>query len=243
MLCGIVYTAVNRNPRVGDKTMDGSKKEKYSIIFITVICCVIMAFVETFIEPPYFVKSASKAVVFLALPFISMKLLHIKVFDRSFALSKKTLMKLLLLGFCIYFVIIGAYILTKNTFDYASLVGSLSVDQKVDSSSFIWVALYISFFNSFLEEFLFRFLSFLKLSEFTTKRTAYLFSSVMFAVYHIAMIGTSFPPLLLIVALAGLFIGGGIFDFVDEKSKNIYHSWIIHMFADFAIMTIWYIHI
>ena len=223
--------------------MEGNKKEKYGVIFITVICCIIMALIETVVEPPYFVKSASKAAVFLALPFLSMKLLRIKVFDRSFALNKKTLLKLLLLGLCIYSVIIGAWFLTKNTFDYAALVDSLSADQKVDGGSFIWVALYISFGNSFLEEFLFRFLAFLKLSEFTTKRTAYLFSSAMFAVYHIAMIGASFPPLLLTVALIGLFIGGVVFDFVDEKSKNIYHSWIIHMFADFAIMTIWYIHI
>jgi len=65
----------------------------------------------------------------------------------------------------------------------------------------------------------------------------------MFALYHVAMIGGSFPLPLLLLALVGLAIGGGIFDYVDDKSRNIYNSWIIHMFADFAIMTIWYIHI
>lgn len=223
--------------------MNNGTKEKYSIIIITVISCVIMALVETVIEPSYFVKSAAKVVVFLLLPFIFMKLLNIKIFDNSFVISKKNIIKLLLLGSCIYLVIIGAYFLTRNIFDYSSLVGSLSADQKVSSNSFIWIALYISFGNSFLEEFLFRFFSFIKLSEYMPKSFTYIFSSVMFAVYHIAMIGTSFPLPLLILALVGLAAGGLIFDHVDDKSKNIYNSWIIHMFADFAIMTIWYIHI
>jgi len=156
--------------------------------------------------------------------------------------GKSTLARLLL-GLLIYGVIMAAYALTTGVFDYARLVQSLSADQRVDSGSFIWVALYISFCNSFLEEFLFRFVSFLQLSRYTAKKTAYGFSSVMFAVYHIAMLGASFPPLLLVLAVAGLAIGGLIFDYVDDKSGSLYNSWVVHMFADFAIMTIWYLHL
>lgn len=151
-------------------------------------------------------------------------------------------MKLFVLGSFIYAVILGAYTLTKNFFDYASLVQSLSADQKVNSGSFIGVALYISFCNSFLEEFFFRFVAFIRLSKYTARKIAYIFSSGMFAVYHIAMIGMSFPPLMLLLALIGLAIGGLLFDYVDSKNENIYHSWVIHMFADFAIMTIWYLY-
>ena len=50
-------------------------------------------------------------------------------------------------------------------------------------------------------------------------------------------------PLMLLLALIGLAIGGLLFDYVDSKNENIYHSWVIHMFADFAIMTIWYLYI
>ena len=57
------------------------------------------------------------------------------------------------------------------------------------------------------------------------------------------MLKTSFPPLLLVLAVAGLAIGGLIFDYVDDKSGSLYNSWVVHMFADFAIMTIWYLHI
>ena len=218
-------------------------KEKIGIIAVVIICCVVMALVETIIEPAYFVKSAVKVIVFLLLPLVSMKLLDIKVFDNNFVLNKKDMIKLLFLGFLIYAVIIGVFFLTRDIFDYTSLVESLSADQKVNSSSFIPIALYISFCNSFLEEFLFRFVSFIKLSEYISKRVAYIFSSVMFAVYHIAMIGSSFPFPLLILSLFGLAVGGFVFDLVDGKRKNIYNSWMVHMFADLAIMTIWYIHI
>ena len=220
-----------------------NRKEKIGIIAVVVICCVIMAWIETVTEPAYFVKSAAKIAVFLSVPLISMKLLNIKILDNNMALNKKGIIKLLLLGTFIFGAIIGVFFLTSNIFDYSSLVDSLSADQKVDSGSFIPVALYISFCNSFLEEFLFRFVSFIKLSEYMSKKIAYIFSSVAFAVYHIAMIGASFPLPLLILALFGLAVGGFIFDLVDDKSKNIYNSWIIHMFADFAIMTVWYIHI
>lgn len=223
--------------------MKTNRKEKYGIMTITIISCIIMALVETVIEPSYAVKSALKILIFIFLPLIFMKVSHIKVFDGSFALNKKNTAKLLLLGGAIYLVVFAAYILTRNTVDYPSLVSSLSQDQKVDSDNFIGIASYISFCNSFLEEFLFRLFSFIKLSEYMSKTGAYIFSSVTFALYHIAMVGSSFPLPLMILALVGLAVGGAIFDKVDEKGKNIYNSWFIHMFADLALMTIWYIHI
>lgn len=175
------------NVLFGSDEIMKKSKEKIGIIAVVVICCVIMALVETIVEPPYFVKSAVKVIVFLLLPSISMKLLDVKVVDNNSALNKKDILKLLLLGFLIYAVIIGVFFLTRNIFDYSSLVESLSADQKVSGNSFIWIALYISFCNSFLEEFLFRFVSFIKLSEYISKRVAYIFSSVMFAVYHIVI--------------------------------------------------------
>ena len=223
--------------------MKKNKKEVFSIVFLVIGCCIIISFIETIIGPIYFIKSAIKIVIFLLLPFLYFRLLNIKLFDNFSSLNRKNIIKLLILGSLIYGVIIGAYFLTRNIFDYSSLVNSLSIDQKVNNNSFISVALYISFCNSFLEEFLFRYISFIKLSKYINKKISYLFSSLIFAIYHISMIGSSFPILLLILSLIGLTIGGFIFDYVDDKNKNIYNSWIIHMFADFAIMTIWYIYI
>ncbi len=218
------------------------KNKTIPMIILVCVCCVIMAMIETVVEPAYLIKSALKVVFFLAVPLVFMKLIDEKVFD-SFALDKKSILKLLGLGAGIYALIIGAYFLTKGIFDYSDLVNSLTADQKVSPGSFIWVALYISFGNSLLEEFMFRLIAFIVLSRHAPKPVAYIFSSVAFAVYHIAMIGKSFPLPLFLLSLVGLAAGGLIFDFVDFKNKNIYNSWIIHMFADFAIMTIWFLNI
>ena len=218
------------------------KKNGLCLILMVIVCCILMAIVEIFIEPVYFLKSAIKFILFFIIPFIIMKKLNGIVFN-NFKLDKRSIKKLLLLGIIIYGVIMIAYFITKNIFDYPKLIESLASDQHVTSNSFVWVALYISFINSFLEEFLFRLISFVKLSKYTKRVVAYLFSSMIFAIYHIAMIGEAFPPLLTILSIIGLTIGGCIFNFVDEKNDNIYNSWIIHMFADFAIMTIWFIYI
>lgn len=218
-------------------------KKSCCIMITTVVCCIIMALVDTVIEPLYAVKSGIKIAVFLLLPILTMKLLHIRSFDSAFALGKRRIVRLLLLGAAIYTVIIAAYLLTKHAFDYPALVRSLSADQNVNSSRFIWVMLYISFCNSFLEEFLFRYLSFIRLSEYAPRWLAYGFSAAAFAAYHVAMIGAAFPLPLLITAVVGLTVGGLIFDGVDAQDRTIYPAWIIHMFADFALMTIWYIYL
>ncbi len=213
------------------------------LIITVIISCIAMSIIEIAIEPAYFIKSILKIIFFLFAPLFFIKLQKERVFTDSFSLNKKSALKLSGLGVIIYVIIMLAFFMTKGIFDYSTLVNSLSEDQNVSQSGFIWIALYISFCNSLLEEFLFRFVAFIKLREYTTKKVAYIFSSCMFALYHVAMIGGSFPLPLLVLALIGLAVGGWIFDYVDDKSRNIYNSWIIHMFADFAIMTIWYIHI
>lgn len=218
-------------------------KKALWLISTVIISCIAMAIIETIIEPAYFIKSLLKIMLFLFVPIFFIKMQREKVFDDSFSLNKTSILKLSGLGLIIYAIIMVAFVLTKGIFSYPSLVNSLSADQNVSQNSFIWVAVYISFCNSLLEEFLFRFIAFIKLSEYTTKNIAYIFSSCMFALYHVAMVGSSFPLPLLLLALVGLTIGGAIFNYVDDKSGNIYNSWIIHMFADFAIMTIWYIYI
>ena len=47
-----------------------------------------------------------------------------------------------------------------------------------------------------------------------------------------------FNIIVIILAIIGLFVGGLIFNYFNEKYNNIYLSWIVHMFAIFAINTI-----
>ncbi len=215
--------------------------KKFIIPLLVIIACVIMAVVDAVIMPGYVGKSIIKIILFLLIPFAYghfNKGINIK---GLFKPDKKGIAVALALGFLVYAVILGAYFVFKNVFDFSALTKSLGETTGVNKSNFLWVALYISFINSLLEEFFFRGFSFIILKKASTRRFAYLFSSLMFALYHIAMMIGWFGIWVIIISLIGLFVGGMIFNKFDEKNENIYLSWLIHMFANFATNTIGFI--
>ena len=215
--------------------------KKLHIPILVIIACIVMGIVDAVIQPGYAIKSAIKIIMFLLIPIVYglfFKEFNIKNLMKP---DKKGLCIALCLGFVIYGVVLGAYWIFKDVFDFSALTGSLNETTGVNKSNFIWVAIYISFVNSLLEEFFFRGFSFITLKKLTSRRFAYVFSSMAFALYHIAMMIGWFGLPVILISLVGLFIGGMIFNRFDEKSENIYLSWLIHMFANFATNTIGFI--
>lgn len=134
------------------------------------------------------------------------------------------------------------YLIVNHIYNFKDYVLSIQNDQNINKDFFILVTLYISFGNSLLEEFMFRQIAFLNLKKYINPNISYIFSASMFGIYHLSMIGGSFPLPLVLLSMFGLVAGALIFNYVDDKNNNIYNSWIIHMFADFAIMTVWFIN-
>lgn len=214
------------------------KKRTAILTVMVAVCCIIMAIVDGVIQPDYAVKSAVKIALFLICPAIYLCIDKELKLREIFRPNKKGMK--IAFGLCIpvYIVILGAYLLLKDVFDFSAITTSLTGNIGVNKSNFVFVALYISFINSLLEEFFFRGFAFLTLKNITTARFAYIFSAAMFALYHIAMMTGWFSITVFILALAGLFAGGLIFNCLNAKSGNIYTSWFVHMFANFAINTI-----
>ncbi|HHX59326.1 MAG TPA: CPBP family intramembrane metalloprotease [Epulopiscium sp.] len=111
----------------------------------------------------------------------------------------------------------------------------------VDKSNFLAIALYISFVNSLLEEFFFRGFIFANLNRISGRGFAYIMSAFIFSIYHLAIMGRWFSPLIFIIAMAGLFVGALIFNYLNEKGGNIYHSWLVHLMANLEINTVGFI--
>lgn len=218
-----------------------NRKEVLAIAILIVICCTIMAVVDGIIQPDYAVKSMIKIIVFLVAPVIY------SLFDKDldlkniFKWNKKGIKLTIGLAAGVYLIILAAYFAGKDIFDFSGITKSLTMNIGVTADRFVWVALYISFANSFLEEFFFRGFAFLTLKNYMPRKFAYIFSSLMFALYHIAMMIGWFSAGMYFFILAGLFIGGLIFNFLNEKNETIYSSWMVHMFANFAINTIGFI--
>lgn len=217
------------------------KKDRNLIIGITAFACLCMGIVDAFIQPGYVVKSCVKIVLFLLLPALYALVTKNTGLYKVFKPNKKGILIAIMMGIGVYAVVLGAYFLFRNVFDFSAVTSSLTESAGVDKNNFLFVALYISFVNSLLEEFFFRGFSFLTLKEVSGRKLAYTVSSGFFALYHVAMMIGWFDWPVVLLALAGLFVGGLIFDYFNEKFNNIYLSWLIHMFANFATNTIGFI--
>ncbi len=216
------------------------KRSLYLCIFIT-FACFIMALVDGVFMPPYFIKSLIKTVLFLIIPLIFIFIDSTISLKEILSFSKKGFAISLLLGVSVYLVIITGYFLLRDVFDFSNVAGTLSKNIGVNKENFIFVSIYISFINSLLEEFFFRGFTFSQLKKSKGKKFSYIFNSLIFSLYHIAMMIGWFSVWVFILLLTGLFIGGIIFSYLNEKTKTLFSSYLVHMFANFAINTIGFI--
>ena len=214
------------------------KRSILLVCLVTVVCCLAMALVDSVFRPAYAVKSAIKAALFLLIPLISSKADPSLLYLSLLRPRKKGLLWAVGLGIGIYGVILGGYFLVSPFFDFSRIADSLTKNAGVTKENFLYVSLYISFANSFLEEFFFRGFVFTNLKRHSGRTQAYLFSAAAFSLYHVAMMIGWFSPLLFLLVMAGLAAGGMIFNWLNEKLDTIYCSWLTHMFANFAINTI-----
>ena len=217
------------------------KKNTLWVILTAVICCGLMALVDGVIRPGYAVKSAIKIGAFLLIPFVLSRAVKEIQFREVFRFSRKGVLLSLGLGVAVYALILGAYALVSGIFDFSNIVGSLTANAGVSRENFLYISLYISFVNSLLEEFFFRGFLFTNLKHSAGRGFAYGFSAGAFALYHVAMMIGWFSPVLFLLVMVGLAAGGVIFNRINEKMETVCASWVVHMFANFAINTIGFI--
>ncbi|MDR5660009.1 CPBP family intramembrane glutamic endopeptidase [Serpentinicella sp. ANB-PHB4] len=214
------------------------KKSGIYIGIIVLIGCLIMAWIDAILMPNYAVKSAIKLVLFILLPLIYAKSNKQVSLRDLFILKPKAFLYSLMLGFIVYISILGAYFLLGPYFDFSNITKTLENNIGVNKSNFVFVAIYISIINSFLEEFFFRGFAFLTLKRVTSRKFAYIFSATAFSLYHVAIMTNWFTPGLFILLIASLFFSGLLFNWLNEKSGTIYSSWLVHMCANLAINTV-----
>jgi len=208
---------------------------------LVVVACLAMAYVEIAMAPGYGMKSGIKIVLFLALPLLFIlpsKKASIAVF---FGMRKGGWRLSGILAAITFFGILGAYFLFRGGFDFSSVTPTLQNQLGINGTNFVYVALYISFINSFLEEFFFRGFAFLALRKAAGNRVAYVFSATAFALYHVAIMNGWFSLPLMLMLILSLLLAGFLFNYIDEKKNSILPSWIVHISANFAINIIGFI--
>ena len=215
-----------------------NQKKSLPIMGIVVVCCTIMSMVDGILQPSYGIKSAIKIILFLLCPLIYGK------FNKDFSVrslfkpNKKGLRMALFLGVGTYVIIISGYLIFSQWFSFDSIASTLESSMGVTKDNFVAVSLYISFANSLLEEFFFRGFAFVGLKNLVSRKTAYLFSSFAFSLYHVAMMVGWFSWVVFGLSMLSLVVGGMLFNYLNERNNTIYTSWLVHMFANFAINSI-----
>lgn len=216
-----------------------TRKKQIAVMAAAVLCCGVMALVDGVIQPGYGTKSAIKITVFALVPLLQTRFSSLTPLREIFRFRKKGFAAALGLGIGIYILIFGAWWILRNWIDFSGIAGNLSEDAGVTRDNFLMVSLYISFVNSLLEEFFFRGFLFTNLKA--NRKLAYCFSALAFSLYHATMMIGWFHFLITGLVLLGLFVGGLIFNWLNERFDCIYVSWLTHMFANFSINTIGFI--
>ena len=217
------------------------QKKKYTIIAIIAFACLSMGIVDAFLMPGYVIKSIAKITLFLTLAigyFIANK--DLQLLKSILTPSKKGFLISLCAGLALLTLLLGLFFACRNLLNLQQFASTIRESAGVNKDNFLSVTIYICLINSFLEEFFFRGFAFLTLKKVSNRKTAYIVSAMFFSLYHAAMmVGSSI--VLIVLSLLGLFVGGLIFNFINEKYDNIYMSWIVHLCANIALNMIGYI--
>lgn len=208
---------------------------------MAIAACILLFLLEQTFAVSYIAKTAGKAILFFIVPLLYIKF-KLKKQILHFLNIRNVDLQRLKLGF--YFgltaaaVIFITFFLLKGFIQTDLIVADLRERLKITPQTYVFVALYITFGNSLLEEFFFRGFIFLQLNQKGNRMFAYLFSSLLFAIYHVAIFATWFNGYLILLAILGLTVAGILFNWLNTKSNNFLNSWICHMLADISIVMI-----
>ncbi len=210
------------------------------IIISAVITIGLLYIVDQVLTFNYITKIGVKFLLFSLFPTIYILKTKDNFLKESIKNRRKTakINLSIILGIVIFLVIIIAFVLLEQHIEIGILIDEFESKYQIDKSNIIFYGLYLSFINSLLEEFFFRGFIFLNLKKLNLRKLAYFISSAAFAIYHIANIQNWFSIGLFLFVTVGLFVGGYIFNYLDDKDNTFLNSWFVHICADLAIILI-----
>ena len=208
------------------------------ILIYSVIACILLYITENIFHPTYIIQMIQKIISFIILPVILGKYLWI-TFWKFWSIQKSSVLYWLWFWILWATVIWLTYYFLNEVIEWQAIRESLDV-RWITSTTFLFIFIYIMFWNSLLEEYFFRWIIFRSLMKYS-KKFAYIISSIMFTLYHFTIFWTRFHSYILWLALFWLFIWGLFFAWLYEKTKWIWWAWIFHIIADLVILIIWYI--
>lgn len=213
------------------------KKHLYLLLMVGVLV-LLMAPVDLWLAPNYWIKSIVKIGLFVMIPLVLNQVFHWVELKELLKFKQKG-RKLIVIGsLAIYGFIVGIYLIVGQWFDLSGVTVALEETMAINRDNFIFVALYIPIVNAFVEEFFFRGILFLALTKYIRVGYAYFISAGIFSVYHVAIMTNWFTIPLFLLLVFSLLIAGLLFNWINAKTGSIYGSYLIHAASNLAINTI-----
>ena len=221
-----------------------NKKVLLVIIFSLLPCIMHAVMLHTQFNN-YAYTSVFKIFLFSLFPFIYFIMAKDGKFKDVLSLKgdKKNIRIAFIIGFCVFAFILGAFVILRPFLDEAMIVDALE-HNGITRGNFPLVFIYIVLINAALEEIFFRGFIFLTLYRAGYKIYAHIYSSMLFALYHVAIINAAVSFGMLIFLVAGLAVGGLIFNYFTIKCRSISGALIVHVSANLAlnlIVSIYYV--
>ncbi|HAM62632.1 MAG TPA: CPBP family intramembrane metalloprotease [Erysipelotrichaceae bacterium] len=194
------------------------------------LCIVVIAYFDLSGRVDYATKSLLKIGLFGVLPYM---LLNRPKFKTMLGVNRST-RRILFVGIVMILVIVAGYFATKLFISYDLVVASLENRLNVTLDNFLFVSLYIVLINSGLEEFFFRHFIPLQL-DLSSQWTNRLVSSLLFAIYHVAILYGMFELCVVLLMIVGLWIVGVFFSLLNQNNKGFLNSYLFHACANIGI--------
>ena len=207
------------------------------IVSLSVFVCGIHAVMLHTQFNHYVYTSALKAILFTLCPFLYCIITKSGRLRDLFVIKEggKKLLKLpLLSGLSVFALVLIAHAVFQSLLDQAMVVGAL-LDVGITSDNYVLALLYVICVNAALEEMFFRGFVFLNIHRMGLTKCAHIFSSLLFALYHVSVLKSGVTAGVLVLGIFGLAVSGFIFNELARRCESVVGSLIVHICANAAI--------
>jgi len=187
----------------------------------------------------YLYTSAAKFILFMLCPILYLAFskngtLRELFFSKG---NAKSIKYSLLFGLIVFVTVFIGFAIVRPWLDESMIVDAMA-NVGITSNNYIFVVMYYVIVNVALEELFFRGFIFLAIYRMGYKYYAHIFSSLLFAIYHVAIMRYGVEPALLVLSTVGLIGVGFLFNEITRRCNNVVGSYAVHVCASLAISII-----
>ncbi len=150
----------------------------------------------------------------------------------------------LLSGLLIGAIILGAYALFGGTLIDPEMVREAASQSGIDTVGwFLTLAIYITFVNALLEEYVWRWFVVQQwegLLRPGVLRLAVPLSALCFMLHHTLALGAQFGLVIVLLGSLGVFLGGVIWSLLYTRYRSIWPAYLSHVLVDIAVFIVGY---